>query len=136
MLLQALILRQTGGDLELMGHIDILNEVEMSLVLGPKRVSIMQVSTTTKWTKLDLLESRLKGLGTSEVAEHRQLGRMFNSFIFGLEETRENLELELATVLRRIGVDRSSTGVAIAASVDVAPDGKLQLQGNAFDYLL
>lgn len=48
---------------------------------------------------------------------------MFSFFIFGLEETKENLEIELSEVLSRIGVDKSSADVIAVAFADVGPDG-------------
>lgn len=85
---------------------------------------------TTKLKKLDSLERKLRGMKASEVVEHQQLGRVVSSFMFGLEETRENLELEVTSVLRRIGVNKSSSGVATVASMNVALDGGLQLASD------
>lgn len=48
---------------------------------------------TLKWIKLDSLERRLMGLKTSGTVRHLQLVRLVNSFSYGLEEARENLEL-------------------------------------------
>lgn len=48
-------------------------------------------------------------------------------FHFDLEETNENLELELAAVLSRIGVYKSSADVTTTASADIASDGSSQL---------
>lgn len=52
--------------------------------------------------KLEELEYQVKGLGANGAAGHWQLGRMISLFISGLEEMKENLELELSTVLSRI----------------------------------
>lgn len=48
-----------------------------------------------------------------------------------MKKTSKNLKLELAAVLRRIGVDMSSVDVATTASVKIAPDGGLKLAGDA-----
>lgn len=78
---------------------------------------------TAKWLKLDQLERRLRALESSEIIGRRQLGRLVSSFISDLEETRENLELELSAVLRRIGVVRSSLGVAVTPVGGSQPAG-------------
>ncbi|OAE24953.1 hypothetical protein AXG93_3545s1180 [Marchantia polymorpha subsp. ruderalis] len=62
--------------------------------------------------------------------EKQLLSRKLNLFTYGLEETKENLEFELSDVLSRIGADKSSTGVATAASAGVASIGALQLAGD------
>lgn len=68
----------------------------------------------------------------SGAVEHWQLGRMVNFFISGLEETNENLKLELSAVSSRIEVDSRSAGVATATSAKVAHDGSSQLADDVF----
>lgn len=58
---------------------------------------------------------------TNGTAGHKQLVRLVNSFSFGLEEVRENLELEIVGVLRRLGADGSSEDVVTVASDGIAP---------------
>lgn len=86
---------------------------------------------TTKWLNLDSLERRLRALETCEIVEHKQFARILSSFISELEEIKENLELELTSVLSRIGVIRCSAGVTTAALVAVTPDGSSQPVGGA-----
>lgn len=69
----------------------------------------------------------MKELEANGVTEHGQLGRIVNSFISGLEYTKENIELELIAVLSMIEVGRSSVGVATTAFAKVASDGGSQL---------
>lgn len=73
----------------------------------------------------------LRASKAAEAARYLHLGKKINSFISGLEETKENIELELSAVLSRKGVDMSSMDVATAASADVAPDEGLQLADDA-----
>lgn len=53
---------------------------------------------------------------TNRIVGHKQLVRLVNSFSSGLEETRENLELEILGVLRRLATYGSSKDVVTAAS--------------------
>lgn len=55
-----------------------------------------------KWMKLDLLNPRLKQLEANGAGRHIELNRVVSFFISDLEETKENLELELSKVLSRI----------------------------------
>lgn len=84
-----------------------------------------------KWMKLDELERQVKKLEVSGVVGYRKLGRKLNLFISSWEETKENLELELSSVLSTIGVDKSSAGVATTISADVAPNGGSHLVDDA-----
>ncbi|OAE27751.1 hypothetical protein AXG93_4476s1020 [Marchantia polymorpha subsp. ruderalis] len=77
---------------------------------------------TLKWMKLDLLERRLMSMKTNGTSGQKQLVRLLNSFSFGLEEIRENLELEILGVLRRLGADESLKHDVITASDDIAPE--------------
>lgn len=52
---------------------------------------------------------------TSGAAGHKKLVRLVNFFSFGLEEARENLEIEILSVLRRSGANRSSEDAITAA---------------------
>lgn len=47
----------------------------------------------------------------------RKLARKIDAFLFNLDERKENLELELAAVLCRLGIDRNSHGAAGIATV-------------------
>lgn len=62
----------------------------------------------------------LTTLESSEIVEHKQLGRLVNSFIFDLDKTSKKLELKLISVLRMLGIVRSSINVTFAAPVAVA----------------
>lgn len=59
---------------------------------------------------------QLMGMKISGAAGHKQLVRLIKSFSSGLEEARENLELEILSVLRRLGADGSLEYVVTAAS--------------------
>lgn len=75
--------------------------------------------------KLDSPERRLMGLKTSGTIQHHQLVRLVKSFSSGLEDARQNLELEILGVLHRLGADGSSEDAVTAASYGSAPDGGL-----------
>lgn len=77
---------------------------------------------TLKWLKLDSLERQLMSMKINGTGRHRQLIRLVNSFSSGLEEARENLQIKILGVLRRLGSDGSSEGALIAASDGIAPE--------------
>ncbi|OAE19473.1 hypothetical protein AXG93_1040s1370 [Marchantia polymorpha subsp. ruderalis] len=72
---------------------------------------------TLKWLKLDLLERLLISMKINGAAGHKQLVRLVNSFSSGLEEACENLEIEILSMLRRLGADGSSED-AVATTSD------------------
>lgn len=72
-----------------------------------------------KWLKLDSLERRLMVLKTSGTVGHQLLARLIHSFSSGLEEARENLEIKILGMLRRLGVYGSSkNAVTVTAALD------------------
>ncbi|OAE29953.1 hypothetical protein AXG93_669s1010 [Marchantia polymorpha subsp. ruderalis] len=86
---------------------------------------VMWEVQTLKWLKLDLLERRLMAMKTNGAAGHKQFVRLVNSFSFDFEESRKNLELEILSVLRRLGADGSSKDAVTAASDGTAPKSSL-----------
>lgn len=74
---------------------------------------------TLKWTKLGELERRVTELIASSVAQQRQSNSKLNSFISGLEESKENLKLELSATLNEIGVDSNSASMVTVESASV-----------------
>lgn len=58
-------------------------------------------------------------------AGHKQLVKLVNSFSFGLKEARENLEIEILGVLRRLEADGSSDDTVTAASDGTASKSSL-----------
>lgn len=89
--------------------------------IGGMRGFVMWEVQTLKWLKLDLLEQRLMSMKVSGSAGHKQLIRIVNSFSSRLEEARESVEIEIASVLRRLGADVSSEDVVTVASDGTAP---------------
>lgn len=69
--------------------------------------------------KLRLLKSILLTLESSDVICNQQLGILVSSFISYLDETNENLELELVVVLCIVGVVRSVDNAAFLESAPV-----------------
>lgn len=69
--------------------------------------------------ELDSLERRLMGLKTSGTVGHQLLVRLIHSFSSGLEEARENLEIKILGVLRRLGVYGSSKNAVTVTAVNV-----------------
>lgn len=55
------------------------------------------------------------------VGGQRLLARKLDVFLFGLDEVKKKLELELTAVLRRLGLDRNSKDVVTARSAGDAP---------------
>lgn len=84
------------------------------------------------WMKLDELKHRVNKFGAIGATKHRQSGKMVN---FNLDETKENLELELSAILSRIGIDKNSTGVATVAT-GVSTVRSSQLASDASGCLL
>lgn len=77
---------------------------------------------TVKWLKLDSLEQRLMSAKTSGSAGHKQIVELVNTFSKGLNEARQNVEVEIVNVLRRIGIDVSSDDIVTATSDGTAPE--------------
>lgn len=50
---------------------------------------------SVKWLKLDSLERRLMSAKTNGSAGHKQIEELVNSFSKGLEEARQNVEIEI-----------------------------------------
>ncbi|OAE21954.1 hypothetical protein AXG93_242s1380 [Marchantia polymorpha subsp. ruderalis] len=71
---------------------------------------------TVKWLKLDSLERRLMSAKTSGSAGHKQIVELVNTFSEELNEARQNVEVEIVNVLRRLGVDVSSDDTVTATS--------------------
>ncbi|OAE32095.1 hypothetical protein AXG93_2573s1040 [Marchantia polymorpha subsp. ruderalis] len=69
---------------------------------------------TVKWLKLDSLERRLMSTKTSGSAGHKQIVELVNSFSEGLNEARQNVEVEIVNVLCRIGEDVSYDDIITA----------------------
>lgn len=57
------------------------------------------------------------------VKAQRQLARKLDLFLFGLEETKKNLELENSTVLRRLKLDTNSASMLTSGSAGIVPIG-------------
>ncbi|OAE25836.1 hypothetical protein AXG93_2145s1350 [Marchantia polymorpha subsp. ruderalis] len=77
---------------------------------------------TAKWLKLDLLERCLTTAKASGSAVHKQLVELVNSFSSGLEEARENIDIKIVNILRRLGANGSSEDAVTAASDGTAPE--------------
>ncbi|OAE22177.1 hypothetical protein AXG93_3271s1200 [Marchantia polymorpha subsp. ruderalis] len=69
---------------------------------------------TKKWLQLRDLECQVTAMIACSVGGQRQLARKLDVFLFGLDETKENLELELTAILCRLGLERISEGVVTA----------------------
>lgn len=79
---------------------------------------VMWEVQTLKRLKLDLMGRRLMSMKANGSAGHKQLVQSINSFSSGLEEARENVDMEIVNVLRRLGADISSEDVVTVASND------------------
>ncbi|OAE21274.1 hypothetical protein AXG93_868s1110 [Marchantia polymorpha subsp. ruderalis] len=64
---------------------------------------------TVKWLKLDSLERRLMSAKTSGSAGRKHIVELVNTFLEVLNEARQNVEVQIVNVLRRLGVDTLST---------------------------
>ncbi|OAE18994.1 hypothetical protein AXG93_2637s1120 [Marchantia polymorpha subsp. ruderalis] len=71
---------------------------------------------TVKWLKLDSLKRRLMSAKTSGSARHKHIVELVNTFSEGLNEARQNVEVEIVNVLLMIGVDVSSDDTVTATS--------------------
>ncbi|OAE32851.1 hypothetical protein AXG93_1409s1180 [Marchantia polymorpha subsp. ruderalis] len=71
---------------------------------------------TVKWLKLDSLERRLTSTKTSGSVRHKQIVELVNSFSEGFNEARQNVEVDIVNVLRRIAVYVSSNDTVTATS--------------------
>lgn len=71
---------------------------------------------SVKWLKLDLLEQRLMSAKSSGSAGHKQIVELVNSFSKELNETRQNVEVEIVNVLHRLGVESSSDDAVTVTS--------------------
>lgn len=66
------------------------------------------------------MKRQVTAMITCSVGGQQQLARKLDSFLSDLNKTKENLKLELTTVLRRLGLDRNSAGVVTAETAGVA----------------
>ncbi|OAE31109.1 hypothetical protein AXG93_1928s1020 [Marchantia polymorpha subsp. ruderalis] len=73
---------------------------------------------TMKWLKLDSLEQRLMSIKASRFVGQKQIVEIVKTFSEGLNEARENVEVEIANVLRRLGAESS-----LDDAVTVTSDG-------------
>lgn len=69
-----------------------------------------------KWQQLRDLGRRVTAMIACSVGGHRQLAKKLDAFLLSLDETKENLELQFTTILRRLGLDRNLAGAATARS--------------------
>ncbi|OAE28729.1 hypothetical protein AXG93_1617s1130 [Marchantia polymorpha subsp. ruderalis] len=80
---------------------------------------------TVKWLKLDLLKRRMMSIKASGSASQDQIEELVNSFSKGLEEARQNVELEILNVLHRLGAIVTSNDAITATSDGTAPESSL-----------
>ncbi|OAE32386.1 hypothetical protein AXG93_3671s1050 [Marchantia polymorpha subsp. ruderalis] len=74
-----------------------------------------------KWLKLDLLEQRLMSAKTNGSARHKQIIELVNTFSEGLNDARQNVEVEIVNMLRLLGVDSSSDDAVTVTSDGTTP---------------
>ncbi|OAE27677.1 hypothetical protein AXG93_3137s1170 [Marchantia polymorpha subsp. ruderalis] len=74
---------------------------------------------TQKWLHLRILECRVTAMIACSVSGQRQLARKLDVFLTSSCEAMANLELELTTIVRRLGLDRKSDSKATTDSADV-----------------
>ncbi|OAE35947.1 hypothetical protein AXG93_2094s1000 [Marchantia polymorpha subsp. ruderalis] len=80
---------------------------------------------TLKWLKLDSLERRLMSAKTSGSAGHKQIVELVNTFSEVLNEARQNVEVEIVNVLRKLGVENSSYDAITVTSDGTTPETDL-----------
>ncbi|OAE18633.1 hypothetical protein AXG93_3810s1020 [Marchantia polymorpha subsp. ruderalis] len=67
----------------------------------------MWVLQTVKWLKLDSLERRLMSTKANGSARQQQIVKIVKTFSEGFDHARQNVELEIINVLRRLGAEIS-----------------------------
>ncbi|OAE31203.1 hypothetical protein AXG93_4240s1020 [Marchantia polymorpha subsp. ruderalis] len=75
---------------------------------------------TVKWLKLDSLERRLMSTKASGSAGQKQIVEIVKTFLEGFDEARQNVELEILNVLRRLGAEISLDDTVTATSDGIA----------------
>ncbi|OAE21419.1 hypothetical protein AXG93_3954s1090 [Marchantia polymorpha subsp. ruderalis] len=75
---------------------------------------------TVKWLKLDSLERRLMSTKASGSVGQKQIVEIVKTFLEGFDEARQNAELEILNVLRRLEAEISSDNAVTATSDSTA----------------
>ncbi|OAE31812.1 hypothetical protein AXG93_1838s1220 [Marchantia polymorpha subsp. ruderalis] len=84
-------------------------------------VSYMKIVKTHQWLWLRELENRAAELIAGSGQRQRRLAKKLDAFLSRSRDTEVNLELELAAVLKRLGLDRTLEGAATANFAGVGP---------------